>query len=163
MAQKKIPKEIYNFLSNAEYHLASALALDEKSHIADRIYLLLIALENAFLADEIHHHWVHEKKIPEEYFKKHGLKLDGVRHPVIRVQFDKSKKKAKQILYLSANQLEKLLNVCRYGPGRGAQSIQDYFGDSRWFDDEFVKEVKNRLDWAKLGVELSEKFLKGEL
>ena len=28
MAQKKIPKEIYNFLSNAEYHLAAALALE---------------------------------------------------------------------------------------------------------------------------------------
>ena len=163
MTQKKIPAEIYNFLSNAEYHLAAASALDERAHMADRIYLLLIALENASFADTIHHHWVHDKKIPDAYFRKHGLKLQGVRHPVIRIQFDKKKKKAKEIVYLSEKQLEKLLNICRYGPGRGAQSVPDYFSESRWFDDELRKEVVNKLRWTRLGVELSEKFLKGEL
>lgn len=163
MVQKNIPKEIYNFISNAEYHLASALTLDKRKNIADRIYILLIALENISLANNIYHHWINDKKISNEYFRRHGLKLDGVRNPVIRIQFDKKKKTAKEIHYKSVKQLEKILNDFRYGPGKGTQSIQDYFRDSRWFDDEIIKEVQTRLQWTKLGIELSEKFLKEKL
>ena len=161
--KKKIPKEVHNYLSNAEYHLTTALALHEREHIADRIYLLLIALENVFLADELHHHWIYDTKIPENVFKEHRIKLTGVRNPVIRVQFDKKKKRAKQILYLSAKKLEKLLNDCRYGPGKGAQSLREYFSNSRWFDDELIKEVENRISWARMHVKISEDYIAGKL
>ena len=161
--KNRIPKEIYNFALNAEYHLESALILDDKKHTADRMYLLLVALENISLADKIHSHWINNTKIPDIYFKRHGLKLDGVRNPVIRIQFDKTKKTTKEIHYKSAEQLEKILNDLRYGPGKGSQSIQNYFKDSRWFDDEFIKEIQTMLRWTKLSIELSEKFIKEEL
>lgn len=139
MIKKKIPKEIYNLISNAEYHLESALNLDEKKHIADRIYILLVALENISLANKIYCHWVDGTKIPNAYFRKHSLKLYEVRNPVIRIQFDKKKRTAKEIRYTSAKQLEKILNDLRYGPGKGAESIQEYTKNGRWFDDELKK------------------------
>lgn len=160
MNKTKIPKEIYNFISNAEYHLSAARALDSKKHIIDRIYILLVALENISLCEKIHFHWINDTKIPDEYFREHKLKLNGVRNPVIRIQFNKDKKKAKEIHYKSAKQLDKILNDFRYGPGKGAQSIQEYSEDNRWFDDEIEKEVVGRLKWIKLSLSLSKKCQK---
>ncbi len=146
----KVPKKAVSRISNAKYYLDAARKIPN-GLVGVKIFLLLTAWENCRLADEELHAWAgkvpHRKKIE----KSHPLKLDDVRKPIIEL-IEAPDGKILEKDYLSAKQLSKLLETCRYGKSGGETELGLYFSNkkfTRWHTDEFERGLESKIAWAE--------------
>jgi len=145
----KVPNKAKAYISNANYYLAAARKISDDL-VGVRIFLLLTAWENARLAEEQLHAWAQKTSVRKRIDKSHPLKLDDVRKPIIEL-VQQANGKLLERCYLSAEQLSKLLETCRYGLNGGETELSSFFSNkkfTRWHTDEFERGLESKIAWA---------------
>ena len=149
---RKITDSVYAHISNARYYLNAAQRLPSPISDGVRILLLLTSWENIKIAEEELHAWAQGSKPRVLIYKSHRLKFEDVWKPIVRVILGPRGTPAKQVEYSTAKQLEKLLEVCRYGPKDGSRELAPYF-ERRWFTDGFQRGLESKIGWQETYIE----------
>lgn len=154
----RVPNEIRDCISNAEYYLEAADRLPDKKENAAHIFLVILAWENLGRARKKLSNWAQKnnKKLPNDHavnledpekFKGSGCYIS---HIVIKPGVP-----ALQKDYCTGEELKKLRIICQFGDTGASKNIRKIFA-SGWHVDRFREFLRRQIDWEKLWLEYYE-------
>ena len=159
---KKPPASIRAWISNARLYFEAARRLPSPEMEAPRILLLLTAMENINIAESELDAWADGTLPDPRVYKSHKIKFEGVRKSITQLVFD-ANNKATEIDYVTSKQLDKLLQVARFGPKGKSPDLIAHFS-KRWFTDDFERGLDNKIRWTENALNMYEDQInKGQL
>jgi len=147
----KLPRQIKQYSSNAQYYLQAADKFPSPTKDAVQILLLITGWENIILAEEELLSSQLDRLINPKLKKDHAVKLDKVDKNsfVERIIVSPKGKKipAESIKYKTGQELKKLREICQYGLDNETFEVAELFR-RHWFTDSLRNGLIQKIKWV---------------